>query len=238
MTRIVEIRDIVCQGMTEPVICRAEDGFDYVVKGSYAGRRSLIAEWVAGRLGRLLGLPIPEFCQLQLDPRLVLYGAKTVEIERLGRGILFGSRRESGLVEIRQADIALIDWELRARVLAFDWWIENSDRVLVDGAGNPNLLWSEEGSRLVVMDHNLAFDPSSMEGFGKEHAFRHACLLWNEPFRSQMELAFRGALTELPIIWSEIPQDWTEIECGLTLSGIESSLWRFHREADKFWNWS
>ena len=45
MKRIVEIGDIVWQGKTEPVFCRAEDGHEYVVKGNFAGRRALIAVW-------------------------------------------------------------------------------------------------------------------------------------------------------------------------------------------------
>src|SRR5258708_5581501 len=141
--RIIEIGDIAWQGKTEPVICRAEDGHEYVVKGNFAGRKALIAEWVANRLGKLLGLPIPEFAQLQLDPLLLEYSAKTLELERLGGGILFGSRRESNLVELRQADLPRIDLNLKGRVLAFDWWIANADRVFIDGAGNPNLLWAE-----------------------------------------------------------------------------------------------
>jgi sugar lactone lactonase YvrE len=156
------------------VICRAENGHEYVVKGSFAGRRALIAEWVANRLGRILNLPIPEFQQMQLDPLLAEFSVKTNEVERLGRGVLFGSRREVNLVEIRHTDLPRIDLNLRARVLAFDWWIANSDRVFIEGAGNPNLLWSEDQQRLVVIDHNLAFDPSLMADFWTQHAFRDA----------------------------------------------------------------
>jgi hypothetical protein len=130
MLKVIEIGDIAWQGKTEPVFCRAEDGNEYVVKGNFAGRKALIAEWVANRLGTLLNLPIPHFEQLQLDPQLLEYGAKRVELDHLGRGILFGSRREPNLVEIRQADLPRIDGQLKARVLAFDWWIANSDRVL------------------------------------------------------------------------------------------------------------
>jgi hypothetical protein len=93
--RIVEIGEIACQGITEPVFCRGEDGHEYVVKGSFAGHRALAAEWVAGRLGRLLGLPIPDFAQLKLDRLLLDYSAKTTEVARLGTGTLFGSRREA-----------------------------------------------------------------------------------------------------------------------------------------------
>ena len=36
MIRIVEIGEIVWPGKTEPMICRAEDGNEYVVKRSFA----------------------------------------------------------------------------------------------------------------------------------------------------------------------------------------------------------
>jgi len=47
-----------------------------VVKGDFAGRRALIAEWVANRLGKLIGLPIPDIALLRLDPLLLDYSVK------------------------------------------------------------------------------------------------------------------------------------------------------------------
>src|SRR5258708_5811401 len=119
MIRVVEIGEIAWQGKTQPVFCRGEDGLEYVVKGNFAGRKSLIAEWVANRLGKLLGLPIPDFAMLQLDPLLLEYSAQSIQIEHLGSGTLFGSRRLPNLVELRHADLPLVDLNLRARVLAF-----------------------------------------------------------------------------------------------------------------------
>jgi hypothetical protein len=235
MIRIIEIGDIAWQGRTEPVFCRAEDGHEYVVKGNFAGRKALIAEWVANRLGKLLSLPIPDFQQLQLDPQLVEYSAKTRELERLGRGVLFGSRREPNLVEIRHSDLPRVDLNLRARVLAFDWWIANSDRVFIEGGGNPNLLWAEDQQRLVVIDHNLAFDPSLMADFWKEHAFRDAWQVWSPAFCEGISAEFRTALGQLHLIWNELPEEWTEVESGLSLALVESLLWQFDREADIFW---
>ena len=58
---IVEIMGRAQQGVTQPFICRGEDDQVYFVKGRGAGRRSLICEWIAGQLGRLLGLPIAPF---------------------------------------------------------------------------------------------------------------------------------------------------------------------------------
>jgi hypothetical protein len=235
MIRITEIGNIALQGKTEPVFCRGEDGYEYVVKGRFAGRKAMIAEWVANRLGKLINLPIPHFEQLQIDPDLFEYGAKRMEMERLGPGVLFGSRREIHVVEIREADLPQIDGLLKARVLAFDWWIANSDRVFVEGVGNPNLLWVEDSQRLVVIDHNLAFDPTLMADFWSEHAFRDSRHRWSESFRRDISDEFRQALGQLQIIWNEMPGDWLETNAGLSLAQIEALLWKFEREADIFW---
>jgi hypothetical protein len=235
MIRIVEIGDTTFQGKTEPVLCRGEDGFDYVVKGQFAGSRALIAEWIANRLGRLIDLPIPEFELMYLDSNLLKYGIKQREAQNLGKGTLFGSRRIANLVEIRASDLGLINVDLRAKVLAFDWWICNADRILIDGGGNPNLLWSEDKKELVVIDHNLAFEPTLMGDFWMEHALRDSIKQWNSTFREGMELAFKGALEHLQSIWSELPSEWIESPNAQAIKEVEALLWRFDREPSMFW---
>ena len=98
MIRIIEIGDIAWQGKTEPVFCRAEDGHEYVVKGSFAGRKALIAEWVANRLDKLLQLPIPDFEQLRLDPQLLEYSSEDCRVgaSRRRRFVWFPSRAKPG----------------------------------------------------------------------------------------------------------------------------------------------
>ena len=58
---IVETISRSIQGITRPFVCRGDDGWLYYVKGHGAGRQALIAEWIAGNLGKRLGLPIPDF---------------------------------------------------------------------------------------------------------------------------------------------------------------------------------
>jgi HipA-like kinase len=126
------------------------------------------------------------------------------------------------VVELRHADLCRIDLELQARVLAFDWWIANSDRLFVEGAGNPNLLWAEDQRRLVVIDHNLAFDPSLMGDFWEQHAFRDSRRIWSAAFCQGMAAEFQGALGNLETIWNELPEEWMSDERGLTLNGMQS----------------
>jgi hypothetical protein len=65
---IVEIMGRSEQGVTRPFICRGDDGHVYFVKGRGAGMRSLICEWIAGQLGRRLGLPIAPFEIVEVGP--------------------------------------------------------------------------------------------------------------------------------------------------------------------------
>src|SRR5918999_4129895 len=60
------------EGGSLPAIVEADDDGLYVLKfrGAGQGPKALIAELVAGELGRALGLPVPEIVFVELDPAL------------------------------------------------------------------------------------------------------------------------------------------------------------------------
>src|SRR5437660_7493067 len=60
------------EGGSLPAIVEADDDGQYVVKfrGAGQGPKALIAELVAGEIGRALGLPVPEIVRVELDPAL------------------------------------------------------------------------------------------------------------------------------------------------------------------------
>src|SRR5207249_7583366 len=60
------------EGGSLPAIVEADDDGLYVVKfrGAGQGPKALIAELVAGEIGRALGLPVPEIVFVELDPAL------------------------------------------------------------------------------------------------------------------------------------------------------------------------
>ena len=88
---IVEIISRSTQGITRPFVCRGDDGWLYYVKGHGAGRQALIAEWIAGNLGKRLGLPIPDFKQAVMPDNLARWSARE-DIADLGDGIGFASQ--------------------------------------------------------------------------------------------------------------------------------------------------
>ncbi len=59
------------QGITQPYICRADDGEIYFVKGRGAGRRSQICEWISGHLAQQFALPIADFALLEVPNALL-----------------------------------------------------------------------------------------------------------------------------------------------------------------------
>src|SRR5690349_20351595 len=58
------------EGGSLPAIVEADDLGTYVVKfhGAGQGRKALIAEIIAGELGRRLGLRVPELVTVDIDP--------------------------------------------------------------------------------------------------------------------------------------------------------------------------
>jgi hypothetical protein len=62
----------------------------------------------------------------------------------------------------------MVPLETQRDVLVFDWWVHNMDRTV----GNPNLLWDTAEKKLVVIDHNLAFDAQfNAHDFALDHIF-------------------------------------------------------------------
>ena len=88
---ITEIISRSEQGMTRPFLCRAENDGLFYVKGRYAGYRTLCCEWVAGRLGQLMGLPIPDFFIAEVPIGLVRDSARA-DAGDLGAGLVFASQ--------------------------------------------------------------------------------------------------------------------------------------------------
>lgn len=155
---IEHIRSRAEQGVTRPFLCRGDDAGWYYVKGYGAGRRSLLCEWIVGRLAQAFGLPVAPFAVVDVPEALILTGLP-MRLEDLGAGPAFGSQRVELTQEISVSHVPAVAPALQRDILVFDWWVHNLDRTLTDQGGNPNLLWHQEKSELVVIDHNLAFDP-------------------------------------------------------------------------------
>lgn len=207
---IVEVLRRSEQGMTQPFICRGDDGVTYFVKGRRAGRKSLIAEWVVGNLAQALDLPVPSFEIVSVPARLLdAYGSDEYRLE-LGAGLAFGSSARTA-TEFSWSRIDQVPDDLQISVFAFDWWVRNGDRMLSERGGNPNLFWDEVADELIILDHNLAFDSDlSAADFLANHAFcAHGARLEAD---CELQEGFRRAcIGALPVATSALantPESW------------------------------
>ena len=239
MIGIVEILGRSEQGVTRPFICRGEDGNTYFVKGIGAGRRSQVCEWIAGNLASELNLPVAPFEIVQVPEELAF---ADTEYGDLGVGPAFGSLKQT-IMELSYALVEDVPPALKRRVLAFDWWIRNNDRMLTEKGGNPNLFWAPEEERLVIIDHNQAFDSNfSIEDFFAFHVFSRSCPdLFGDAFYQQEYInAFQAALDQWHNICSGIPIEWRFQDAELTVKSdvdLDDMFTILNRcNSDNFWD--
>ncbi|MBR2692046.1 MAG: hypothetical protein IKE42_29675 [Aquamicrobium sp.] len=234
----IEIEEVLGrseQGITEPYICRSLEGDLYYVKGKGANYDSLIKEWIAGCLGRFLGLPIPTFSLMEMPRELYELGRHNL-LKDLGYGTLFGSKQMPDVNELSFLNIAKLDDNLKRDIAAFDWWIMNGDRTLTETGGNPNILWSEVDSRPYIIDHNLAFDRTvTLHSQLDSHIFAASLAeICDTPaLQTHYNQRFGEALVKLPGIIQDIPERWHYLDDALTAESpfhidvIEEALTRY-----------
>ncbi len=166
VVQIVEVIGPAEQGKSIPFLCGGADGHRYYVKGQQTNRSSLWREWICGHLAQALGLPLPPFALVQLDPALIKELPK--DQQAIGSLTAFGSREQPHTAWLELGTSQRVPAELQRDVLVFDWWVRNTDRL----RGNTNLLWDTEHEGLVVIDHNMALDLDfSTVEFQDQHVF-------------------------------------------------------------------
>lgn len=142
------------EGGSVPAIVEADDDGTYVAKfhGAAQGPRALVAELVAGEIGRLLGLPVPQLALIEIDPVLAR-SEPDPELQALLRasaGLNIALDYLPGALNWEPALAPPPDRELAARVVWFDAFVTNVDRT----PRNPNMLrWHRA---LYLIDHGAA----------------------------------------------------------------------------------
>lgn len=142
------------EGGSLPAIVEADDGELYVMKfvGAGQGPKALIAELVAGEIGRTLGLRIPELVFMELDGTMGR-SEPDPEIQDLLRasvGLNLGLRYLPQAFAYNPLLQPPPDPDLASEIVWFDAYVTNVDRT----PRNPNLLlWQQE---LWLIDHGAA----------------------------------------------------------------------------------
>jgi hypothetical protein len=142
------------EGGSLPAIVEASDGVLYAMKfaGAGQGAKALIAELVAGEIGRALGLRVPEIAFMTLDP---VFGRSEPDEEiqdllRMSIGLNLGLRY---LPQANTFNILLKpppDPAWASQVVWFDAYVTNVDRT----PQNVNLLVWE--NNIWLIDHGAA----------------------------------------------------------------------------------
>jgi hypothetical protein len=231
---LTEIIDRSSEGATRPFFCKCDDGFSYYVKGNFAGRRTLVSEWIAGRIGRTLGLRLPEIRIIEIPPSFLRYSARD-DINELGAMPAFGSRYIDNPRAFNYSDIDKVPQETRSKVLFFDWWIANRDRTLSMHSGNPNLIVSSNDDTLWIIDHNQSFYEESLATFWETHVFADKNFQWSSAFIHEMKNQMQLIYQNIEQFWAEIPDEWIEMDAGLSLKQINQVLLRMNANGSDFW---
>jgi hypothetical protein len=201
------------EGGSLPAIVEADDDGLYVLKfrGAGQGPKALIAELVAGEVGRALGLPVPDIVFVELDAALAgtepdpeiqdLLKASTGL--NLALDYLPGSVMYDPLVE-------RIDPALASAVVWFDAYVTNVDRT----PRNANLLmWHK---KLWLIDHGAAL------------YFHHTWANYMEKSQSRFELIKEHVLlpsaTMLKEVDAQLPARLTQ-EVISNIVGLIPELW-------------
>ena len=141
------------EGGSLPAIVEASDSGMYVLKfrGAGQGPLALVAELLAGEIGRALGLPVPELVLVEVDPALGR-NEPDPEIRDLLRGSIGLNLGLDYLPGSATFDPAAdqVDADLASDVVWFDAFVTNVDRT----PRNPNLLWWHKA--LYLIDHGAA----------------------------------------------------------------------------------
>jgi HipA-like protein len=202
------------EGGSLPGLVEADDDGLYVLKfaGAAQGPKALVAELLAGELGRSLGLPVPEIVLVDVDPALAPAEPDWAVKELLDRspGLNLGLDFLPGSLTYNPAADARPDPAFAADVVWFDSLVTNTDR----SPRNPNLLvWHR---RPWLIDHGASLFIHHTWREPDAHALRplptigdHVLLPFAGPIAEAHErlapLVTEGRLRELVEL---LPDEW------------------------------
>lgn len=205
MIMISEVIGRAEQGKSHVYLCRGDDDRLYYVKGLCCGRKSQVAEWVCAHLARQLGLPFPEFHLVDIPEELYEYLPS--QQREIGYGPAFATVQVDRSRWFDNTSVRSVEPELATKVLLFDYWIQNMDRYIE----NTNVLVKADDQSIVLIDHNLAFDPDfDTETFFELHIFGTFRSYWTENLVNQAHYKsiLIAAQARLDRILAHVPKEW------------------------------
>ncbi|HVW83826.1 MAG TPA: HipA family kinase [Bryobacteraceae bacterium] len=202
------------EGGSLPAIVEADDLGLYVLKfrGAGQGPLALVAELVAGEIGRALGLRVPEVVLIEVDAAL---GRNEPDQEI--RELLLASVGTNlaldylpGSMMFDPAARVSVDPRIASEAVWFDGFITNIDRT----ARNPNLLWWHKS--LWFIDHGASLyfhhdwrDIEPKAGTPFAAIREHVLLPWANAL-DEVDRVLRSRLSESLFreILDQVPENW------------------------------
>jgi hypothetical protein len=180
------------EGGSLPGLVEADDDGLYVVKfrGAGQGPRVLVAEWIAGELGRAIGLSVPDLVAIEVDGSLgdAEPDGEIHDLVRASDGLNLGMDFLPGALAFNPAVASMsmpVDPTVAADTVWLDALVMNPDRTV----RNPNLLlWH---GRLWLIDHGAALYVHHTWRDPDDHARRPF-----EQIRDHVLLPFAGSIDD------------------------------------------
>jgi hypothetical protein len=206
------------EGGSLPAIVEADDLGLYVLKfrGAGQGPLALVAELIAGEIGRSLGLNVPEIVFVDVDAAL---GRNEPDEEirdllRASVGLNLGLDYLPGSTMFDRAAGDRAGEGLASQIVCFDAFVTNVDRT----AKNPNLLYWHKTLYLIdhgaalYFHHNWASAAQFVDSLFAPIA-NHVLLPWAAEIESAAsELAAKLNTGIFTGILAEVPTEWLQAE--------------------------
>jgi hypothetical protein len=224
------------EGGSLPAIVEADDDGMYVLKFRAAGHgvKALVAEVIAGEIGRALGLPVPEIVLATLEREL----ART-EPDREIHGLIHDSAGLNMALDYLPGSVTFdpvvhrVDEEFASKVVWFDALVSNVDR----SARNTNMLMWHRNPWLIDHGSTLYFHHlpgwagvergrDSFPGITSHVLFRRAVRI------REVDRAMAEALTPDVVdgILAVLPDEWLfETDAGVTAADARAAYQRYLR---------
>jgi hypothetical protein len=202
------------EGGSLPAIVEANDCGLYVLKfrGAGQGPLALVAELIAGEIGRTLGLNIPEIVLMEVDPALGRnepdYEIRSLLEASVGLNLALDYLPGSLMYDPAARNVT--DSKLASSVVWFDAFITNVDRT----PRNPNMLWwhkvlylIDHGASLYFHHNWPSIDEMAVNAFP---AIRHHVLLPHASSILEVDGLLRSRLTDALFseIVAQVPDEW------------------------------
>ena len=155
---VVQILELLEEGVTKPISCLMNNGMTTVVKypKNQCGTFVLVNEWIGYQIADLIGLTIPKYGLCYLSEN-VIWNANSAdvleEIDEHNGGLSFYTELLSDTIPFNKSFLNIIENREVERIILFDLLVGDMDR------HNGNILCSTNNNKLYMIDCSHIFVP-------------------------------------------------------------------------------